>query len=237
MPFFYVSRAAWGARPPKSVKPITRPIEAFILHHTVTATNDEAARVREVQNFHMDKRGWQDIAYSWLVGQSGNIYEGRGWGVAGGHTDGWNDRAHAVCFIGNSDVDQPTSAALASILAVKAESAALYGSHVTTRLHGDVNQTGCPGGHLRYWYNQGMPAPGGPVNDGILRMEADVRKAFDDVIRRLDGDHLGIARDTNNWVKQVAGLVAQTGSGSLSTADLQAIAKAVNDELARRATA
>jgi hypothetical protein len=238
MPFFYQSRAAWGARPPKSVRPITRPVQALILHHTVTATGpDEAAILRQVQNFHMDTKGWQDVAYSWLVGQSGTIYQGRGWGVVGGHTDGWNDQAHAVCFIGNSDTDAPSPAALASILAVKAESAALYGGHVTTRLHGDVNQTGCPGGRLRYWYNQGMPAPGGPVNDGILRMEADVRKAFDDVIGRLDGSHTALAKDTNNWVKNVYAVAAGIQSGGavdIGTDDLAAIAKAVNDELARR---
>ena len=34
--------------------------------------------------------GMDDIKYNFLIGQDGVIYEGRGWGVVGQHTDGDN---------------------------------------------------------------------------------------------------------------------------------------------------
>lgn len=44
--------------------------------------------------------GWSDIGYSFVIGEDGNVYEGRGWDTVGAHTlhhntDGlgkkWND--------------------------------------------------------------------------------------------------------------------------------------------------
>ena len=34
--------------------------------------------------------GWSDIGYNFLVGEDGNIYEGRGWGKVGAHARGHN---------------------------------------------------------------------------------------------------------------------------------------------------
>jgi hypothetical protein len=166
----YTSRAQWGARPPKSIKTIASS-EGIFVHYTVTPTGpDEASIVRGVQNFHMDTRNWQDIAYSWLVGQSGTIYEGRGWGVAGGHTEGWNSRSHAVCWIGNEE--QPTDAALAAINEVCAEHARRYGGWV--KAHRDVNQTSCPGDKLAAWLAAGRPLTGEPPEPPTPIEEPDV---------------------------------------------------------------
>jgi hypothetical protein len=62
----------------------------------------------------MDTRGWNDIAYSFLINHEGTIYEGRGPGIAGGHTQGHNTISHAICLLGNFDEDQPTVAAIRS---------------------------------------------------------------------------------------------------------------------------
>jgi hypothetical protein len=151
----YISRDQWGARPPKA-KTILTPgqIEGIFVHHTVTGTGpDEAAIVRQVQAFHMDSKGWNDIAYNWLVGQSGNIYEGRGWLANGGHTQGWNFTSHAVCFIGNSDTDVPSEAAKRSLNIVIEESLKRFGGFV--KPHGAVNETGCPGQNLAKWIVEG----------------------------------------------------------------------------------
>jgi hypothetical protein len=227
----YVSRAQWGARPPKSTKPITSS-ECLFVHHSVTGTGpDEAAIVRQVQAFHMDTRNWQDIAYSWLVGQSGAIYEGRGWGVAGGHTEGWNSKSHAVCFIGNSDNDTPTPQALAAISAVWAEHARRYATN-TLRPHRAVNQTGCPGAQLTSWV-AAQTAPPQPSTSEEFTVDADARKAFDDIIRRLDNDHLPVARDTNAWVKaKAAGAPADLAAAIAALGN--DVARQVADELAKR---
>ena len=51
---------------------------------------------------------YYDIAYSFLVGGDGRIYEGRGWGKVGAHTKCYNGVSYAVSFIGNFVNKMPT---------------------------------------------------------------------------------------------------------------------------------
>ena len=37
--------------------------------------------------------GWSDIGYNFVVGEDGNVYEGRGWNSVGAHTYGYNNRS------------------------------------------------------------------------------------------------------------------------------------------------
>ena len=80
-----VSRAEWGARdanPP--LVPLTETPGHVYIHHGATppdGCHSEAmckAMVQAYQNFHMISRGWSDIAYSFLIGEDGRAYEGRG---------------------------------------------------------------------------------------------------------------------------------------------------------------
>lgn len=157
----YITRAEWGARPPKSRVTIGRS-EGMFTHYTAgpRAANRAAgvAQVRGIQRFHQDTRGWADIGYSFLVDDEGNIYEGRGWGVAGGHTNGWNSKSHAVCAILN-DGQQPTAAMLTGLRFVHDEHDRRYGRGFH-RSHRDVNPTSCPGDILHGWMQVGMPVNG-----------------------------------------------------------------------------
>jgi hypothetical protein len=156
----YISRSQWGARAPKAVNALIKS-EGIFIHHSVTPEAPAVNIVRQIQNMHMDQRGWLDIAYSWLVDRDGNIYEGRGWGVAGGHTEGYNSRSHAVCYIGNTDNGLPPVAALNAINVVVAEHQSRYGGFVKS--HRDVNATACPGSHLHNWVHTGRPVGGTSV--------------------------------------------------------------------------
>src|SRR5690606_41224448 len=109
------SRSEWGARPAKSIHRIPTPTPRLWVHH---AADDRqgAAAVRAHQAFHMDTRGWTDIAYSFLIDADGRIFEGRGPGVAGGHTAGDNTKSHAICLLGNFEHRHPTPAALDALV-------------------------------------------------------------------------------------------------------------------------
>lgn len=107
----------------------------------------EVAALRQDTAYHMDTKGWRFLAYSWAVGQSGRIYEARGWDMAGGHTYGWNNKSHAVLWIGG-DQGVPSDAALKSIKVVVDEARRRYGYDQFARPHNSVNSTSCPGGHL-----------------------------------------------------------------------------------------
>ena len=59
--------------------------------------------------------GWDDIGYSFLVGDDGNIYEARGWDRVGAHTLGWNDKSKSIAVMGNFNYDLPSLLALKAI--------------------------------------------------------------------------------------------------------------------------
>ena len=50
------------------------------IHHTETPVPDtvlEEQRLRNIQEYHQTTQGWGDVAYHYLVGPSGKVYEGR----------------------------------------------------------------------------------------------------------------------------------------------------------------
>lgn len=88
-----VSRDEWIAQPPNNeLTPLEKPSITVIIAHTATEFCETQAacvfRVRFIQTFHMESRNWDDIAYNFLVGGDGAVYEGRGWHKQGAHTKG-----------------------------------------------------------------------------------------------------------------------------------------------------
>lgn len=192
-----VSRNDWGAQPPRT--PLYYPppgnfTDGIFVHHSVTNTGpDEPALVRGIQGYHQNTNGWKDVAYSWLVGQSGTIYEGRGWGAAGGHTQGYNTSSHAVCFIGNSDTDIPTVEALAAIEQVIVECLARYGMSAPVRPHRAVNQTACPGAYLADWVVHDRPTtpphtPDPEPEDDMTPAQAEALARIDTLVQQVNHD-------------------------------------------------
>jgi N-acetylmuramoyl-L-alanine amidase len=59
----------------------------------------------------MDSNGWNDIGYSFLIGDDGRIYEGRGFNVVGAHTQGYNSVGYGVSFMGNFNSTLPSEEA------------------------------------------------------------------------------------------------------------------------------
>lgn len=70
--------------------------------------------VRNIQCFHIESRNWNDIAYNFLIGGDGNIYEGRGWGHVGGHTRGFNLKSIGISFVGCFMGETPPECSLAA---------------------------------------------------------------------------------------------------------------------------
>lgn len=159
-----VTRQEWGARPPKA--PYTRlaDSEGIVVHHEGDGvsrdpeTTDYAAYMRSTQRYHMDTKGWNDIAYGWAVG-GGKIYEGRTWGWIDGADTGRGRVMHSVVWLGDSTVNAPPLEDLIAINAVIAEHQARYGATDFVGGHRDINATGCPGDHLYAWLQAGRPAP------------------------------------------------------------------------------
>lgn len=156
-----VSREEWGARPSKEISYMGTPVEVVFIHHTAMKdcqTMEECIEeVKIIQNFHMDNRGWDDIGYNFLIGEDGNVYEGRAWDRIGAHTLGWNDVAVAFSIMGDFRNKLPKASTLHALktmidLGVKlgkiARDYKLYG-------HRNVRDTECPGDvlydHIKTW--------------------------------------------------------------------------------------
>lgn len=101
-----VSRAEWGARPPKR-NPLGINTRSATGHwegtqmgsfpHTSCPT-----KMRVIQNYHMDTQGWNDIAYNFAVCPHGVVFVGRDHGIrssANGSNSG-NSESEAVCYLG-----------------------------------------------------------------------------------------------------------------------------------------
>ncbi|GAB1287791.1 Peptidoglycan recognition protein 3 [Apodemus speciosus] len=108
-------RSAWEARETHCPQ-MNLPAKFVIIIHTDGGSCNESAeclvRVRDIQSFHIDKKDFCDIAYHFLVGQDGGVYEGVGWNIEGSHTYGYNDIALGIAFIGNFVEKPPNEASL-----------------------------------------------------------------------------------------------------------------------------
>ncbi|KAK4877211.1 hypothetical protein RN001_009717 [Aquatica leii] len=112
-----VNRLNWLARNP--VGPIERthsPFKLVIICHTASEsalTQSENERlVRSFQAYHIEIKEWSDISYNFLVGCDGRVYQGRGWGIVGSHTRGYNQIGLGISFIGCFIKTVPNEAAL-----------------------------------------------------------------------------------------------------------------------------
>ena len=85
---------------------ISTPVPFTVIHHGgsndyCTTQTQCAAIVRAYQNYHIDSNGWNDIGYNFVVGEDGNVYEGRGWEAVGAHAPTYNTKSIGICIIGD----------------------------------------------------------------------------------------------------------------------------------------
>jgi hypothetical protein len=158
LPRNYVHRAGWGAKPPLSRPTVllASRVDTVVFHYTAAGADEQtdhancAGRVRGVQAFHQGTRGWNDIAYNFLVCKHGYIFEGRGIENKSAATGVENGHTLAVCFLGDDtvgrdDVTVKGRAALVEItrwIRQRRPSVRLYMGHR------DYMATGCPGDEL-----------------------------------------------------------------------------------------
>jgi flagellar hook assembly protein FlgD len=176
-----ILRKAWGAN--ESIvrdDPSYADRAAFaVVHHTAGAQPSSPAQsgaiVRGIQTYHVRGNGWDDIGYNFLVDRYGQIFEGRGGGIAenviGAHAKGFNTGSVGVAVIGtfsSSAISTAARRALVSLLSWRLDLAHVnptskltwrsngnpqYPPGRSVRLravsgHRDTGPTSCPGGRL-----------------------------------------------------------------------------------------
>ncbi len=153
----YIPRRDWGARLARGSALLpSSTVDTLVFHYTAADSDEEkdhkncARRVRSIQNFHIDSRGWDDIAYNELVCRHGYVFEGRGFGVRSAATGVDNSHTYAICFLGDDKKNRKdiTAKALQALIDITRSYGRGAGKKFKYRGHKDFMQTSCPGAEL-----------------------------------------------------------------------------------------
>ncbi|WP_417200096.1 N-acetylmuramoyl-L-alanine amidase [Bizionia sp.] len=117
------------------------------IHHTAGPEN---ASLESIAKFHVEKRGWPEIAYHIAINQDGAIHflneiEERTY-----HDSGQNTNSIGIVLVGNFETTEPSAAMLYSVKLVT-ESLCKVLNITSIRGHRDTSPTLCPGVNA---YNQ-----------------------------------------------------------------------------------
>lgn len=180
------SRAAWNARKSKCTSNDPSKYRMAI-HHTVTPTTAWGTydgRLRSIQAYHMDTRGWCDIGYHFLISADGKVWEGRPIVRRGAHVGNHNTGNIGVSFVGCfhssgcssfGESLQPPEEMVKGAAEIVGALAADYGISITSStVKGHTDHSGasttCPGSYLaarlddiRSWAKSGVPSAPEPT--------------------------------------------------------------------------
>ena len=65
--------------------------------------------VRNIQDFHIQTKKWDDISYNFIIGRDGSVFVGRGWLYQGAHSRDYNKGSICIAFIGNFNEEIPSN--------------------------------------------------------------------------------------------------------------------------------
>lgn len=171
-PSKFVTKEQWGSTRGRQATPRTHPIGAtkgVTIHWEGPKMGSFphskcAAKVRGIERFHEETRGWADLAYSGIVCPHGYVFEGRGVGTqtaANGSSDD-NDDYYALCYLGGQGdafTDEGKTGIVEGVQWLRSEGGA--GREVNG--HRDHKATECPGNVIYRWLKTAefdAPKPG-----------------------------------------------------------------------------
>uniref|UniRef100_A0A8C6QJY4 Peptidoglycan recognition protein 3 n=1 Tax=Nannospalax galili TaxID=1026970 RepID=A0A8C6QJY4_NANGA len=113
-----ISRKEWGASPLTCRTLLSPPVSYLMMEQLATMECQDqttcSQTVRVLQSHSVHNKGWCDVAFNFLVGDDGRVYEGVGWLVQGLHTQGYNNVSLGIAFFGNKIGSSPSPAALSA---------------------------------------------------------------------------------------------------------------------------
>lgn len=172
----HFTRSDWGARPPEpGPGPLTPElVRGIVLHwpgmaqpiHEVPAVK---AALRSWQDYHMDVKGWSDIAYQVAIDQLGNTYQLRGLRTqSGANGDTTTNERYGALLLVIAPGEQPSVAMTLAVRRTIARHRELFSSSSAILGHGQVRPepTSCPGPAVQAAIDGGRFVPAAEVTRG-----------------------------------------------------------------------
>ena len=186
----YLPRSAWGARAPSSGpgRLLASRVRGAAIHWPGTGSTRPihssaavASALRGWQAFHMDSRGWSDIAYQVAVDQSGRAWTLRGLRQQSGANGNLtlNQQYGAILLVLVTG-EQPSSAMKATVRGVVADFRRLFPSGTRIVPHSGIRPGGtdCPGPAARAAIARGEFTPRSSPEDEMTPAQMQELKNF-----------------------------------------------------------
>jgi len=188
-----ISKDSWGAKPAKKNYSKLGEVKDLVVHwsaYPVAIGNQaEMDQCKTIQRLHQVDRNWNDVAYNFIVGDTGQLYEARGFGnrsaAQGGNNReeiNYNNKHYvAVCWLGGSKpTDQPSSEARAAVAWLHEQ----VGGEL--RPHSSFKQTNCPGDSWRQWIiEKNNPSINNKTQPDMVHPNS-LQKKLDIIIAKLE---------------------------------------------------
>lgn len=165
----HYSRDHWGARPYEAHYLLDRDrVEGIALHwpaitKRLTDVEQVEAALRSWQQYHMDTRGWSDIAYQVAIDQAGNTYRLRGlrYRSAANGDENLNQRFGALLLV-VAEGEKPSEKLVTTTRRIIGKHRALFPLSRRIVGHGQIRPepTACPGPAIQRLINDGAFTPG-----------------------------------------------------------------------------
>lgn len=205
-----ITRDEWHARHARAATAV-RGARGVKVHYTGSRENpamldDHAlcvARVRAIQDAHMDERRWNDIAYSMIVCVHGMVFEGRGPLILNAANGAGLNAGHysVLGLVGNAGLVKPTDPLYRGICQAIGYLRDHGNAGPEVLGHRDGYSTDCPGDRLYAWV-QTHPCGAGPDHDDDNEGGADMER-----VSLTLGKPVPLAADqwtTIKWSREVA---------------------------------
>lgn len=242
----YLPRSAWGARPRNGGGRALVPsrVDGTVFHwpgmqKPLRTQAAVASALRGWQDYHMDGRGWSDIAYQIAIDQAGRVWTLRGLTTQSGANgdEDVNERYGAILLV-LAPGESPSMAMRNSARAVVADFRKRFPDAEFVGCHSDVrpDPTDCPGPLARAAIRRGEFTPGAtttpstPTEGNMSAAELQELKEFTE--ERLKA----YTTSANTYTRQVVALYAQEVIAADKASD-DAVAARVIDALTPKAEA
>jgi hypothetical protein len=165
-------RSAWASRGVanrKNTDPMAG-ITNLTVHHDgnlvqgVRTQSECARRIEGIRRHHVERNGWADIGYHYIIDPMGRVWEGRPTSLQGAHVGGDKNKHNiGVVVMGNFDRQSPTPEQLAALDAFVAQQMRTHRISLRNlRTHQEWSPTACPGRNLQGYMNR-TRARGGSI--------------------------------------------------------------------------